>query len=184
MKKRFLLVPFMAVALVFSLFLAGCGGTDPEQLIREDLEARLGEVDELDEAMATGLEESVGDDLDSFGITAEEFSTAYLDGFGYEIGDITVDGDTATAEVTITVKSYNDIMSALQTDFGEWLNSEEASAVTSEEELYQELGSMLIEAVQNTEATQNTLTVDYTKDGDEWTMDSSSMSEINALFGA
>lgn len=183
MKKRFLLVPFMAVALVFSLFLAGCGGTDPEQLIREDLEARLGEVDDLDEVMVEGLEQSVGDDFDSFGITAEEFSAAYLDGFGYEIGDITVDGDTATAEVTITVKSYNDIMTSLQTEFSEWLYSDAASAITSEEELYHELGRIMIETVQNTEATQNTVTVDYTKNGDEWTMDSSSLSEINSIFG-
>lgn len=184
MKKRLLFVPFMAVALVFSLFLSGCGGTDPEQLIREDLDAALGGADDQVEVRAAGLEETVGDNFDSLGITAEEFSAAYLDGFGYEIGDITVDGDTATAEVTITVKSYNDIMSALQSDFAEWLNSDEASAVTSEEELYQELGRMLIEAVQNTEAAQSTLTVDYTKNDDEWTMDYSSRSEINALFGA
>ena len=183
MKKRLFLVPFMAVALVFSLFIAGCGGPDPAQLIREDLEAALGDLDTVNEELATGLEQAAGEDLGTLGISAEEFSDAYLDGFGYEIGDITVDGDTATAEVTVTVKSFNDIMTTFQTDFTEWVYSTDLSTFTSEDDFYKEAGRILLETVQNAEATESTLTVDYTKDGDDWTMDPVSKSEINALFG-
>lgn len=115
MKKRILLAPVVAIACMLTLVLGGCGGASAEDLIRENLESYMGEVDVADEAFVEGLESSAGEDLDQLGITADEFAAAYLDGFGYEIGDITVDGDTATAELTITVKSYTDIMTTSRT---------------------------------------------------------------------
>lgn len=154
-----------------------------EDVIGRDLYYFLGDLDTVNEELATGLEQAAGEDLGTLGISAEEFSDAYLDGFGYEIGDITVDGDTATAEVTVTVKSFNDIMTTFQTDFTEWVYSTDLSTMTSEDDFYKEAGRILLETVQNAEATESTLTVDYTKDGDDWTMDPVSQSEVNALFG-
>ena len=42
---------------------------------------------------------------------------AYFGGFDYVIDDVTVDGDTATATVTLTCKSFDDYMNAV-TDVG------------------------------------------------------------------
>ena len=97
MKKRFAFIP-MLVAFVFALALSACGGASAEDLIRADLESYFGDPENAAEEFASGLEESAGDELDMLGITEDEFTEAYLEGFAYEIGEITVDGDTATAE--------------------------------------------------------------------------------------
>ena len=135
MKKRILLAPVVAIACMLTLVLGGCGGASAEDLIRENLESYMGEVDVADEAFVEGLESSAGEDLDQLGITADEFAAAYLDGFGYEIGDITVDGDTATAELTITIKSYTDIMTTFQNDFYDWAYSVDPNTLSSQDEI-------------------------------------------------
>lgn len=119
MYKKMLLAPVMAIACVLTLVLAGCGGASAEDLIRENIESYMGEIDGANEEFVAGLEASAGEDLELLGLSADEFAAAYLDGYGYEIGDITVDGETATAEITITIKSYSDIMTTFQNDFYE-----------------------------------------------------------------
>ena len=182
MKKRILLAPVVAIACMLTLVLGGCGGASAEDLIRENLESYMGEVDVADEAFVEGLESSAGEDLDQLGIAADEFAAAYLDGFGYEIGDITVDGDTATAELTITIKSYTDIMTTFQNDFYDWAYSVDPNTLSSQDEIYKQAGQMLLDATNSAEPTSTTVEVNYTKNSDgDWEMDSSSEMELSSV---
>lgn len=79
----------MLVAFVFALALSACGGASAEDLIRADLESYFGDPENAAEEFASGLEASAGDELDMLGITEDEFTEAYLEGFAYEIGEIT-----------------------------------------------------------------------------------------------
>ena len=183
MKKRFAFIP-MLVAFVFALALSACGGASAEDLIRADLESYFGDPENAAEEFASGLEASAGDELDMLGITEDEFTEAYLEGFTYEIGEITVDGDTATAEVALTIKSFGDIMTTFQSDFTNWAYSLDPSTITSEDDLYKQGGQMLLDATRNAEAKENTYEVTYTRNSDgDWEMDAASESELtNAVI--
>lgn len=180
MKKRFAFIPMVA-AFVLAVSLSACGGTAPEDLIRSDLETYFADADNAKEEFAEGLESSAGDELDQLGITEDEFTKAYLDGFSYEIGDITVDGDTATAKVTITIKSLSDIMTSFQGAFTDWAYGLDASTAAgmTEDELFKQGGQMLLEATSSAEPQENTYDIMYTRNSDgEWEMDSTSESEL------
>ena len=184
MYKKMLLAPVMAIACVLTLVLAGCGGASAEDLIRENIESYMGEIDGANEEFVAGLEASAGEDLEQLGLSADEFAAAYLDGYGYEIGDITVDGETATAEITITIKSYSDIMTTFQNDFYEWAYSVDVSSVT-QDDIYQQAGQMLLDATTNAEPVSTTVEVGYTQNSDgDWEMDSSSQTELSSVVMA
>lgn len=182
MKKRFALVPMMIVAVMCVLLLSACGGVSAEDAIRADLESYLGDQDSAAEEFASGLEEAAGDDLELLGITEDEFTEAYLDGFSYSIGDIAVDDDTATAKVTVTIKSMSDIMKAFNSSFTDWASDVDSSM--SEDDFYKQGGKMLLEATRNAEAKENTYDFVYTRNDDgEWEMDEDSAADfVNAAI--
>ena len=179
MKKRFLLVPFVAIACVFTLILSGCGGANAEDLIREDLDSFLAE-ENVGEMMITNVDEQLGEDLSDFGVTNEEFTDGFLDGYAYEIGDIEVDGDSAMVEVTLTMKSATDVMNEWTTD----IYNIDFNSVSGEEELYQMAGEMLMDALNNAEPITETGNVEYVKNADgDWEMEESSYDMLSSVFG-
>lgn len=184
MYKKMLLAPVMAIACVLTLVLAGCGGASAEDLIRENIESYMGEIDGANEEFVAGLEASAGEDLELLGISADEFADAYLDGYGYEVGTVTVDGDTAEVEVTVTIKSYAEIMSTFESNFNAWAESVDPSTITSEDQVYQKAGEMLMEAAQAAEPEAYDATLTFSQDSSGvWWMDSSSEYELMSILG-
>ena len=112
MKKKLLLAPLMAVLVACVVVLSGCGGPSIEEFITEDLTTQFDEVKNGGDDFLSGLEEASGDEFEQLGIDPKEYAKTYLEGFDYEIGDVTVDEDkgVATAEVSITCKSMNKIV--------------------------------------------------------------------------
>lgn len=155
-----------------------------EELILSDVYWYFGDVDSINDEFILGLEAGAGSDLDQLGITAEEFAEAFLDGFNYEVGDVTVDGDVATVDVTITSKSMDEISTEFQNRFTEWASTVDPSTITSEDDLYKQGGQMLLDATRNAEAKENTYEVTYTRNSDgDWEMDAASESELtNAVI--
>lgn len=180
MKKRFAFIP-MVLAFVCALALSACGGASAEDLIRADLENYFGDSDTAAEQFAEGLESSAGDELDQLGISEDEFTEAYLEGFSYEIGDISVDGDTATVKLTLTIKSMGDIMTTFQSEFTDWAYGLDASTAQSmtEDDLYKQGGQMLLDVTKKTAPVENTYDVVYKRNSDgDWEMDSDSETEL------
>ena len=87
--------------------LAGCsGGTSDEDAIRASLASELDSIKNIDDAFVNEFSESIDmSQLSVYGIDGVEFMKSYLSGFDYAIDSINVDGDSATAQITLTCKS-------------------------------------------------------------------------------
>lgn len=93
---------------------------------------------------------------------------SWIDGFGYTIGTITVDGDSATAEMTITSKQLGPIMMDWQASFEENATSQ---GFTSMDEIYAYAGQTIMDEINNASPVETTVTVEVNKDGDNWVFD-------------
>ena len=155
-----------------------------EELIISDVDSYFEAGDDMRSSFIAELESGSGGELDQLGISADEFADAYLDGYGYEVGTVTVDGDTAEVEVTVTIKSYAEIMSTFESNFNAWAESVDPSTVTSEDQVYQKAGEMLMAAAQAAEPQAYDATLTFTQDsGGVWWMDSSSEYELMSILG-
>lgn len=155
-----------------------------EELIISDVDSYFEADDDMRSGFIAGLEGGSGSELDQLGISADEFADAYLDGYGYEVGTVTVDGDTAEVEVTVTIKPYTEIMSTFESDFYAWAESVDPSTLTSEDQVYQKAGEMLMAAAQAVEPEAYEATLTFSQDsGGVWWMDSSSEYELMSILG-
>ena len=155
-----------------------------EELIISDVDSYFEADDDMRSGFIAGLEGGSGSELDQLGISADEFADAYLDGYGYEVGTVTVDGDTAEVEVTVTIKPYTEIMSTFESDFYAWAESVDPSTLTSEDQVYQKAGEMLMAAAQAVEPEAYDATLTFSQDsGGVWWMDSSSEYELMSILG-
>lgn len=188
MKKRSLralvcsLVAVLAVACGLAVTACSSGQSD-EDLIRQDLTASLDEVKNADEDAIQDL--IANEDTSVFeqvGIDPTEFLSAMLDGFDYTIDSVSVDGDTATASVSVTCKS----MTTMQTDAMNALYAlaDDPSAVAgmSEDELMQLAGQAMMEAIKNSETHESTYEFTYEKVDGTWTIQDSSDDFMSAVF--
>ena len=158
MKKKLLLAPLMAVLVACVVVLSGCGGPSIEELITEDLTTQFDEVKNGGDDFLSGLEEASGDEFEQLGIDPKEYAKTYLEGFDYEIGDVTVDEDkgVATAEVSITCKSMNKIVEDFSTQYQEKVAA--LDTVPSDDELYKMAGQVMVDVTKATEPRKTTVT--------------------------
>lgn len=185
---RFATVGIIAlVALALAAVLSGCGGASDEEQITNAIDAELGiMVDPSDETIADLVEEAgaaEGGSLDQLGIDGTELVKSWIDGFAYEVGDITVDGDTATAEVTITCKQ-------LMVIINDWMDSFQDSVAsqgfTTTDEIYAYAGETIMEDMGAAEPVATTVTFSFEKDGSDWTFPDSAENEqalVDAMLG-
>ena len=183
MKKR-LLIPIMALAVFCLAVFTACGGPSVEDLIRDDLTTQFDAVKEGDAELIEALEASAGEDMETLGIDSAEFAGAFLDGFDYSIDDIVVDGDTATATVTVSCKSMTEVMTDFQDQFYDMLNNLDPSSVESEDDLYLMAGDLLMDAMSAAEVHETECEFVYNNDGEgNWSADASASTELmNALM--
>ena len=155
-----------------------------EELILSDVYWYFGDVDSINDEFILGLEAGAGSDLDQLGITAEEFAEAFLDGFNYEVGDVTVDGDVATVDVTITSKSMDEISTEFQNRFTEWASAVDPSTITSEDDLYKQGGQIFLEVTREAEAAEHQVELTFTQDSSGvWWMDTASEDDLMGTMG-
>lgn len=155
-----------------------------EELILSDVYWYFGDVDSINDEFILGLEAGAGSDLDQLGITAEEFAEAFLDGFNYEVGDVTVDGDVATVDVTITSKSMDEISTEFQNRLTEWASTVDPSTITSEDDLYKQGGQIFLEVTREAEAAERQVELTFTQDSSGvWWMDTASEDDLMGTMG-
>ena len=183
MKKKLLLAPLMAVLVACVVVLSGCGGPSVEELITDDLTTQFDEVKNGGDVLA-GLEEASGDEFEQLGIDPKEYAKSYLEGFDYKIGDVTVDEDkgTATAEVTITCKSMNQIVEDFATQYQEKVAA--LDSMPSDDELYKMAGQVMVDVTKAAKTKDTKVTFKYScNDDGEWSADDSATNEMmNAMM--
>ncbi len=118
MSRKFVRVAAcVMVALAAVLLLPACSGANDTKAAAQIESEITSELDDLKNAKGSAIE-VVNDKLDSMvreqladlGVTNDELLDAYLDDFDYEVGDVTVTGNSAQANVTLTCRSVSGIV--------------------------------------------------------------------------
>lgn len=139
----------------------------------------------FEQAFASAIEASTNVSIDKLGLTGADFVNWMLASDSYSIDNVSVssDGMTATAQVTMQVRDYNEFNNVYAQKIGEAASSFAASA--DEDEMYRQVGSAISDAMSATPMTSTTISASLTKSGSTWTVDQATQSAIdNAIFGS
>ena len=181
-KKLFLPIVLSFAMAVCAVAFAGCAGQSDEEVIREALVQELDSYKNLDDAVVDEMTQSMDlEELSSYGIDGKAFMQSYFNGFDCTIDSVTVDGDKASAVITLTCKS----LSAFQSSLEDALSNldVEKLATMSEDELNQYTSDLIMNALDSVEVAQTEpITIEYTKDGNTWTPSASASDDIAAAM--
>lgn len=186
MRKELLALVALVAALAMSVTLSGCGPSDEDaikQALDDEMSIIVNPTDETISMLADEASSGAGGTLETMGIDSGELVRSWIDGFGYEVGTISVDGETATAEVTITCKQLGPIMMDWQSDFEANATSQ---GFTSMSEIYDYAGQTIMEKIASASPTETTVTFEFEKDGSNWAFPQSTANEsalMDAMIG-
>lgn len=175
MSKKFAHIAVcVTVALAVVLLLPACGGTSDAKAAAQIESEITSELDDLEnskgsaiEIVKTKLDDMVGDQLAGMGITDDELIDAYMDDFEYQVSNVTVTGESAQADVTLTCRSVSGIVK----DF--LLKSVTSGGSDSKQ--------LLLDCVKNSEASDVNMTVVFSKSDDgTWNIEDALSEAISA----
>ena len=173
--KRKALAFLVCTALVAGMLaLTGCsnGNSDKDQ-ISKDLTSQL-------DSFKSSCSQKLADELKAndaslatFGVDSDELAKALADGFGYKVGDITVNSgaNSATAEVTLTSKTAASVLTALTNNVPSAVGSLTLDDLSSEDKINKFVGNQLLEAAKSAGTESTSVTLTYSKNNNTWTMD-------------
>lgn len=166
--------------------LTGCSGANPEEAVRADLTTNLDQIKNLDEATINELAEQMGDaGLEDYGIETVDLIASMAEGFDYTINSVTVDGDTATASVTVTCKSATELMDldydAMTEDLLEAVEAGEVD-VSDEASVNTWTGEYLMGLLDALEPAEKDLDLTYVNGSDGWELDDDSRTAVDQIF--
>lgn len=177
---------FAALLGVGLLSLAGCGSSQQsdEELVRSSLASELDSIKNLDEKFVNEISEAVDmSRLSLYGIDGMEFMRSYLEGFDYTIDSVTVDGETAQAQLTLTCKSYTGYQKALQEAVDAITANPEEIAGMSNDDINKKIGEIVIQSLNGVELKPTEpVTIKYTKVDNTWEAASSTSGDIAAAL--
>ena len=143
-----------AVLSFGALSLVGCGPS-AEEVVRQGVADELERLKTHDAALLDELAADSGaDQLAAYGIDAQTFIAAYLDGLDYRIDEVTVEGDDAAATVVLTCKKFDAFTQAL-TEATTALAEDEETAALDGDELNAKIGQVVLEVLAGVEPTES-----------------------------
>ena len=186
-KRIFALAIAALLALGTAFAISGCGSDNTEQLIRDGIDSDLSLFKNptkenleafVDESNASQLAQ-----LEAYGIDIYEFLGHALGKFDYQIGDIKIDGNTATADITVTnidvSAVVNDAIESAQSDPDVAKKLEEVAETGDQAAVMKVVMDYVyseLDAATETITTDTQITL--TKNGDTWTVDEEGMSDF------
>lgn len=185
MKRAFAILAIVIMLSVGTVLSACSPGISTEDAIRSDLAAQLDPFKNHDQATMDEIAESMGDaGLEEYSVNADDMVASMLDGFDYAIDSVSVDEDSgsASASVSITCKTFGDVVTRAGELATEFAISGEAAGMT-EDELNTKLGEIIMQTIDEAEAKSTVCEFGYTKTDDGWVIDDDAENEIyNAFF--
>jgi hypothetical protein len=185
-----------ALACVTTVGLTACGGESDEDQIKDYLNDYFGTLQNLDGDMIDEIEDELSSDA-TFGtyisdgsIDVEEYMDHLFGRMEYKIDDIEVDGDTATAKVTISNPDIVAAMTAAQDDLYA-MDQDELAQIYSEEGesgLVKQMMTFFYEEEEKQDVQEmGTVTIEMKKDSEDgWEFadeDQASSDVVNVLLG-
>lgn len=156
-------------ACVLCLTLTACGPSDEDQA-KEALDAQLSllanPTDETISQLSSDMQMSDEGSFSTLNLDSTAFVKSWLSGFVYEIGDVTVDGNTAKASTSVTCKQLYVVVTS-------WTESFEADALSqnfnSIDDVYAYAGKTFMDAIDGASPQTTQVTFTLQKDGGNWT---------------
>lgn len=190
-RKVFMTVVSCVLVMAMGIGITGC--TDEKQAVEDTVTTELDmlknpDQDAIDEWLDS--DEATKEELDTYGIDALEFMQHTFGRFDYEIDDVTVDGDTATVDLTV---SNADVTTAMEN-----ASEQLMASVYTDEEVYdmainndqkglmQKLFSLYYDEVDSVDMIEDqdvTLELEKNDDGDWEITDDSASDLMVALVG-
>lgn len=177
----------LALGLVIGL--NGCGKPNDEELIRTSITEVMEVFKNPTKENLAQYVEAAGDDLSEFeeyGIDIYEFMEHSFAKFDYTIGDVTVDGDTATADLTLTNVDLKTTLETVQEDiYANVLDYSEMFDAEDEEEGQRQFMQLFFQKIYDAlDASEEVVSTDaqlkLNKVDGEWQVDETS---LNAVVG-
>lgn len=170
MKIKKLIASLLVFAMAsFTILSTTACAPDPEGLIREAITKEFDSYKNMDEDVIGDIAQSAENQgLSELGIDSIEFANIVLDGFDYAINSITVDGDNATAELTIVSKSATDFEKSLSAAMDQLQTSPEIANMTDDEKTAL-IGQTVMNSFQDIDIVNEDVTIEYVKSNGTWT---------------
>ncbi|GEM_PF-5383783 len=165
-----LIALFLGFILAAGCLLAGCSSEKDQ--VKQAIDNSFAINDETISQVADKLDDNDIKTLELMGIDAHDLFTKLADGYSYQVGDITLNGTQATAEVTVTTHDLSPVLEDYKTKVMDYASS--LSAEPEVDAVYQQLGQYLNESLEglssSTATTTETLKVDLVKEGNTWSL--------------
>lgn len=169
-----------AIVLVLGVSFAVSGCSNDEQVIREGIDSEMSVFvnptsENLKEVLGETDYASLNTELSTYGTTIDELMQHIFSGMTYQIGDISVNGDTATAHVSVTMKDASDVMDNVYSSSDEQAELQQIYADQGMTAAYQAIWQEFYKQLDATTATTTTdVDLTLTKTDDTWTVDDDS----------
>ncbi|WP_117204974.1 hypothetical protein [Paratractidigestivibacter faecalis] len=192
-------VPTLCVLLACTLALLGTTGCKSDKdkvvdLVTRTMESYSVAADDQADAKRDkdAVEPIYGDDatmtqLTAYGVRDYEYHGHCFKNYSFEVGDATVDGDSASVSVTVTNQSLSVAADAAASDYAAWAETEEsqqAYAESGRQALVDKLVELLYARLDANESpVTTTVAVSLSKDGDgNWSVNGTP-EFFSALYG-
>ena len=185
LKKRVSLVLACVMVAALCVGMTGCSGESDEDVIREGVTAEFESIKNLEQEVLDDLVTSVeaSGDMSMLGVDNEEFCRGLLEGFDYSVDEVVVDGDTATVKATMTCKNVSAILTSWTEDVTVFA-ADPAVLEMTEDELYTEMGTMLMTTIGEAELISTQVELPYEKIDNTWQGTAEAETAItNAMLG-
>lgn len=172
-RKALTLFATAALAIVSVAGLSACGESQ-EDAIKSMIKEQFSQLEKVTDA---NIEEVYGDDeiaeLQKYGIDATELYNACIKRFDYEIEDVSVSDDTATATLSVTNLDFATVAASWMDDMSAYLTSEEAVndyTNLGEDGMIAKVMGQFVERLAGDDVPTKTasVTLDLEKDGKTW----------------
>jgi len=178
--KKFSLVAVsivMAFALAFSL--AGCGNAD-EKVIRDSLTKEFNQFkDPKSKMWKVDMKDNLKE-LSDLGVNTDDLIAAWVKDFSFKVGTIKIEGNKATAEVSITCKQ---LFPAIE-KATEKLSNDPNLSNMSEKQAMKKWGEQVIAELNSAKAVTTVISIPWTKTGNTWEEDAAAEAQYSkALMG-
>lgn len=192
-------VPTLYVLLACTLALLGATGCKSDKdkvvdLVTHTMESYSVAADDQADAKSNkdAVEPIYGDDatmtqLTAYGVHDFEYHGHCFKNYSFEVGDATVDGNSASVSVTVTNQSLSAAADSAASDYAAWAETEEsqqAYAESGRQALVDKLVELLYARLYANESpVTTTVTVSLSKDGDgNWSVNGTP-DFFSALYG-
>lgn len=183
--KKLATILIACTLLAFSASTLASCGKSADAIIKDDITRQLDSVKKIDGDLASSLASSLtSGNFDVYGIDPAAFVQSYFKDFDYSIGDIKVDGDNATVQVTLTCKSYAELKTAIDAEAGKLDDDVEFIYLTHDEQ-YARIGAIVTSALDSATPTETKpITLKYVKKDNTWApADNTAQTIAKALMG-